>query len=351
MEKSLPIGYDHRLPHLRHSFFREKKRAPAGGREVRLNIILNETFLFLALFHIIQRNRHRVITGMNRQTVSILFFFWGALFFHSAAVWAADPLGSQTSLTARELVKNLRTKTFTGKIMDLDFDNVEVSQIFERFEEISGLDFEVDAIGKVARKLTFKGIEWDRGLHLVLLNLDLDLRLDGDTLHVVAARSRSAGASMFFPAFVFTIVLLVSLGVFLLHRQRKKAGGRSAEKKISIPEDRIEELTKRVLYLFEVEKIYRQELLSLNALAEKLGIPPHHLSWILNARIGKTFSDFLNHFRVEEVKQRLADSGERDLTILDIAFSAGFNSKSSFNKTFKASTGKTPSEFRSESIH
>lgn len=283
---------------------------------------------------------------MNRQTVSALFLFWGVLFFHSTAAGAVDIAGSQTPLTARELVRNLRTKSFTGETMDLDFDNIEVSLVFQRFEEISGLDFEFDAVGTIARKLTFKGIEWDRALHLVLMNLDLDLRLDGDTIHVVGARSRSSGLSILIPALVFTTMLIV----FLLHRHRKGGRVRAAGKKVSIPEDRIEELIKRILFLFEVDRIYRQETLSLNALAEKLGILPHHLSWILNARIGKTFSDFLNHYRVEEVKQRLADAGERDLTILDIAFSAGFNSKSAFNKTFKVATGKTPSDFRSESI-
>ncbi|MCJ7680509.1 MAG: helix-turn-helix domain-containing protein, partial [Candidatus Aminicenantes bacterium] len=228
--------------------------------------------------------------------------------------------------------------------------NIEVGRIFQRFEEISGLDFEFDAVGTIARKLTFMGVEWDRALHLVLMNLDLELRLDGDTLHVVGARSRPAGSSMLIPIVLFTIGLLVFLVIFLLGRNRKRARVRDGSKKVSLPEDRIEELIKRVSYLFEVEKIYRQETLSLNALAEKLEVLPHHLSWILNARIGKTFSDFLNFYRIEEVKKRLTDSGEKDLTILDIAFSAGFNSKSAFNKTFKEATGKTPSDFRSESI-
>lgn len=233
--------------------------------------------------------------------------------------------------------------------MDFDFDNIAASLVFQRFEEISGLDFEFDASGTITQKLTFKGIEWDRALHLVLLNLDLGLKLEGDTIHVVGARSRPAGLSILIPAVVFTAMLFVFLIVFLLRKHRKGGRIRAAGKKVSIPEERIEELIKRIFFLFEVDRIYRQETLSLNALAEKLGILPHHLSWILNARIGKTFSDFLNHYRVKEVKQRLADAGERELTILDIALSAGFNSKSAFNKTFKAATGKTPSDFRPES--
>jgi len=276
-------------------------------------------------------------------------FFWAILFSLSAPKGAARPVGQQAPLTARQLVNNLRTKSFTGEVMDLNFNHVEASRIFQRFEEISGLNFEFDANETVGKRMTFKGVKWDKGLYLVLTNLDLDLKLDIDRLRVVSARPRSGGPPLSFLNGVFITVLLVLLGFGLLRAHRKRSRVRNLEKKVTLPEDRIEEIRKRVLYLFEVERIYRQETLSLNALAERLEIRPHHLSWILNARIGKTFSDFLNQYRIEEVKKRLSDPGERDQTILDIAFCVGYNSKSAFNKTFKAFTGKTPTHFRSES--
>jgi AraC-like DNA-binding protein len=275
-------------------------------------------------------------------------FFWAVFFFLPAPKAGALPAGQQAPLTARQLVSNLRTKSFTGEVMDLDFNRVEASRIFQRFEEISGLDFEFDAKETVGHKLTFKGVKWDKALYLVLTNLELDLKLGIDRLRVVCARPRSDSPPLSFLNGVFITVLLVLLGFSLLRSHRKRSKARRLEKKASLPEDRIEEIRKRVLYLFEVEKIYRQEILSLNALAERLEIRPHHLSWILNARIGKTFSDFLNQYRIEEVKKRLTDPGERDQTILDIAFGSGYNSKSAFNKTFKTFTGKTPSHFRSE---
>jgi AraC-like DNA-binding protein len=252
----------------------------------------------------------------------------------------------QESLSARQLAKNLRSESFSGEIMDLDFDNVQADRIFQRFGEISGIEFSFEASIEVGRKLTFKGIEWDRALSLVLRNLDLDLKVDGDRIRIVPARARQGILPLPFLAGVFTTAILVLLALFLFRRQRKKAKARKMNKKIPLSDDKIEEVEKRVLYLFEVEKIYREESLSLNNLAEKIGISAHHLSWVINTRIGKTFSDFMNYHRIEEVKKKLSDPLELERTILEIAFGAGFNSKSAFNKTFKALTGKTPSHFR-----
>jgi len=95
-----------------------------------------------------------------------------------------------------------------------------------------------------------------------------------------------------------------------------------------------------------MEKIYQDQTLTLNTLAERLAVPSYQLSWVINTKIGKTFSDLLNHHRIEEVKKRLTDSKDNEKTILEIAFDAGFNTKSSFNKTFEALTGKTPRDYR-----
>ncbi len=53
----------------------------------------------------------------------------------------------------------------------------------------------------------------------------------------------------------------------------------------------------------------------------------------------------MNEYRIEEVKRRMVDPAYKHLTILAIAYDAGFNSKSSFNTIFKQKTGQTPSEY------
>ncbi|PXX27028.1 helix-turn-helix domain-containing protein, partial [Thalassospira sp. 11-3] len=83
-------------------------------------------------------------------------------------------------------------------------------------------------------------------------------------------------------------------------------------------------------------------------LANAVGVTPNQLSYVLNQHLGKSFFDFVNEVRTNEASRLLIE--EPDRTILDIAISVGFNSKSTFNLAFKKITGKTPSVYRSETL-
>ena len=96
----------------------------------------------------------------------------------------------------------------------------------------------------------------------------------------------------------------------------------------------------------EQEKPFLEEGLTLKDLAERTGISLRDLSRIVNEKLHKNFNDFINFYRVEEAKQLLLLQGEKEMSILDIAFEVGFNSKSSFNSVFKKQTGMTPSFFK-----
>ena len=91
-------------------------------------------------------------------------------------------------------------------------------------------------------------------------------------------------------------------------------------------------------------ELYLDGDLSLSRLASLTGVNKHHLSEVLNKHAGKNFYEFINEYRISFVRNRLAAESER--TILDIAFEAGFTSKSTFNAVFKQFTGQTPSQYR-----
>ena len=94
------------------------------------------------------------------------------------------------------------------------------------------------------------------------------------------------------------------------------------------------------------ERPYRDPDLTLPALAERLNTTPHKLSEVLNRELAQTFHDFVNGYRVDEVRARLADPNTKHLNILALGLDAGFASKSTFNQVFKKVTGQTPSTYR-----
>lgn len=90
--------------------------------------------------------------------------------------------------------------------------------------------------------------------------------------------------------------------------------------------------------------LYQDPTLTLSGLAEATGLSTHHLSEVLNQHGGKNFYEFINTYRVDFVRQRLAD--DPSAKILDVAMQAGFGSKSTFNAIFKQYTGMTPTQYR-----
>jgi len=97
------------------------------------------------------------------------------------------------------------------------------------------------------------------------------------------------------------------------------------------------------------EKIYLNSKLSLDLVADSLGLSPSYLSRTINAELGTSFSDYVNAFRVEAAKNFLENPEFSNYTIVSIGLEAGFNSKSAFFDVFKKATGKTPSEYKKES--
>lgn len=114
----------------------------------------------------------------------------------------------------------------------------------------------------------------------------------------------------------------------------------------TLSSQRAERHLQKLLQIMESEKLYTDCELSLQKVAARLSIPPHHLSQIINERLNQSFSDFVNLYRVEEVKRNLLDPSKKHYSLLAIAEDSGFNSKSSFNSVFKKYTNITPSEFR-----
>lgn len=123
------------------------------------------------------------------------------------------------------------------------------------------------------------------------------------------------------------------------------------DKKAKYERNRLDEAEERInlnklLQYVEEQKPYLEAELNMKQLSEGVEIPAHQLSMLLSIYLQQNFYTFINKYRLEEAKKRLAAADSKEHNILTIAFDTGFNSKATFNTVFKKFEGITPSEYR-----
>ncbi len=121
-------------------------------------------------------------------------------------------------------------------------------------------------------------------------------------------------------------------------------------KKSLLDKKELQQYHDRLEHLMLVEEPYLNPDLTLRTMAELLEIPPNYLSQLLNEGFDMNFSEFVNLYRLEAFKSKVADPSQRDLTILALAYDSGFNSKTVFNTYFKKTMGITPRSYWKEVI-
>lgn len=103
--------------------------------------------------------------------------------------------------------------------------------------------------------------------------------------------------------------------------------------------------------LMTVDRVYREEGLTIGTLALRLGLPEHRLRRLINQGLGqRNFNQYLNGFRLADACTALADPARQQVPVLTIALDAGFQSLGPFNRAFKAATGSTPSDYRRQAL-
>jgi AraC-like DNA-binding protein len=116
-----------------------------------------------------------------------------------------------------------------------------------------------------------------------------------------------------------------------------------------IPDEELQAYKSRLETLMETRKPYLNPELNLIRLSELMSMAPHQLSYLINTAFSENFFQFINRYRVEKAKELLNKESMNQFSILGIAFESGFNSKTSFNTTFKKFTNQTPSEYKKRS--
>lgn len=92
-----------------------------------------------------------------------------------------------------------------------------------------------------------------------------------------------------------------------------------------------------------INEHYDDDSISLESISDTFYISPYYLSRIFKNVTGFTYTEYLNHVRIQKAQRMLKES---NLKVIDIAGKVGFNSLTHFGRVFKNNTRYTPSAYR-----
>ncbi len=152
-------------------------------------------------------------------------------------------------------------------------------------------------------------------------------------------------------------ILIYAMGYMGLRQPEIFSGAAETEtrelrkyERSGLKKQKSQEIHRKLIHLMETKKKYTDSNLKLSQLARMVATNPNHLSQVINEERQQNFYDFVNWYRIEEAKRMIADPSQQEVTLLFIAYSVGFNSKSAFNTAFKKNTGMTPTQFKRNSV-
>ena len=107
----------------------------------------------------------------------------------------------------------------------------------------------------------------------------------------------------------------------------------------------IQEWKEKISILISGKRVFENPRLTLSDVAKELETTTKTISSAVNSGFQMNFNDFINHHRIEAVKEKLKKGEHETTTLLGIAYDCGFNSKATFNRAFKKSTLVSPKDY------
>jgi AraC-like DNA-binding protein len=147
-----------------------------------------------------------------------------------------------------------------------------------------------------------------------------------------------------YPVYIPLVVLIYCLGIkgYLMTPEEVPV----ARKVVAPPPMKlVEEAEPLLKKAMEQDRLYLDPELNLALLSRHTGLPQKTISLVLNQHLQKSFNEFVNGYRVEAFKQNVQQLRQDNMTILAMAFDAGFNSQATFQRAFRSHTGMSPREY------
>lgn len=279
------------------------------------------TLLPPLLFAIIQFKLNKVLLDIRHFYIPIVLFFiniFSLLYFS---------IQKDEKVFTYEVVENVMT--YSNYIIILFV--FPISTIYYSFLSYRLLKF-FPSINKF-KKEQEKGL-----LFLFVLLYDVYIFIWILTNYLINDTSIKSALKAYYVAyFIFSIGILIILNL------------KSKEYEIEDSENSIfEDIGKKLYQKIHCDQVFLNPQINLKSLAKEIGTNEKYLSQFINKNHNKNFSLFINEFRVEYAKQILLNDEYSNYTLEAIGSLSGFNSKTSFNSTFKKYTGETPSEFKNK---
>ena len=167
----------------------------------------------------------------------------------------------------------------------------------------------------------------------------------------------------FYLSLVIGMLLLLALVLYIIYTRRLRRKNRALYDSIlqyrrvqdeaegsvrAIPEEQLDRegrLYRQLCKLMQTEEVYKDATLNRDILAERLGTNSVYLADAVRKYAdGATVNEFINSYRLRRAASLLIDNP--DLNINEVEYRSGFNSRSTFNRCFRACYGMSPSEYK-----
>ncbi len=320
--------------------WRDHRRTLAARTAIAMNLGI-AAYVYQTTGWIEQNNLEGLVLGLLARSTPALFWLFARTWFNDRTRLARFDLAIIGLFMTNSIVMHFTYQTLPTPFL------------------VSGLVFRIGMIGFAAAGLweAWRGREGDLiearrrlrlamicvvGIYVLTIALAEMAVYNADAPYLIISLigSSTAVATLAFCAAMF------GMRQGDLFGSRDRSTGSAAELPVSD-----EPLAGQLLALMDAERPYRDEHLTIAALAQRLGVQEYRLRRLVNRQLGyRNFAQFLNSYRLTEVRQALADPEQREVPILTIALDAGFGSLGPFNRAFREAEGVTPSEYRSRAL-
>lgn len=287
--------------------------------------------LFLFYFQRLSGRNFRPLDSLHFLPFMLVLLWYAPIYFGLGTTFLGqaitDVIYSRTAMLARVIVLNLHVLLYVAWLF-----------VYLRRQQQASLSDDAFTLSKIRwmrqSAICFTGFALAFLSYYVLVHtIDFDVMYD-----------YAISASM--TIFIYTVGYLGYQQPELLRAFQDSTKQQEKYARSGLDAAQAERLQQRLIVLMENEKPYLDHQLKMDDLARAMDTSRHHLSQIINAQLGMTFSDFVNRYRVDATQRMLTDPGKQEEKIIAIAYDAGFNTKASFYNAFNKLAGTSPTEYR-----